>query len=234
MGGEIEETTPKQTPEWEIYEESKPDNQSSDSTGPKFEGFRKSREYWSRMWREGHKRNHEPDTKFKEKWETLRKEGKTDVEILDIITKENPRNHWMWSRFMEMDESRDDSTRSEMREKFINKIKEHHIQLMTPEQKDEFDKLKSENKEKEFWKNYWAELHKEGYPKKRWIGFMPRRKKCGDGGQSESKQSEQEVEQSGSERSRHWRQSRHWGWGRCGRDRKSDDKSFYKEFDFVN
>ena len=240
MGGGTEEDTSKQTPEWEIYEDPQktpqiPDNQKSDNTEPKFGGFRKSREYWSRMWREGHKHWHEHDTKCKETWETLRKEGKTDVEILDIITKETPRNHWiMWSRFMEMEDSGDESSKGDMRKKFINRMKEHHIQLMTPEQKEAYDELKAENKENEFWKNYWTELHKEGHPKMRWMGFMPRRRQCHEEGYSGSFQPDQGTEGSGSDRPHHWRKFRHCGWGRCGGERKTDDKPFYKEFDFVN
>ena len=239
MGGETEENASKQITEWEIYEDSQEvpqtsEKQANDNKEPKFEGFRKSREYWSRLWREGHKDRHGQDMKFKETWESLRKEGKTDVEIFDIITKENP-NYWMWSQFMKkMEDSDEESLRGEMRDKFINKIKEHHIQLMTPEQKEAYEKLKAENKENEFWKNYWLELHKEGHPKRRWLGFMPRRRPCGEEGHSGDIQSDQEADQSSLDSPQHWRKFRHWGWGRCGRDRKSDDKSFYKEFDFVN
>lgn len=259
MGGETEENVPKpSTEEWEVYESkgdiskqteparskgfswvSKKENRERDEIEPKFEGFRKSKEYWARVWREGHNEGskgpwYAGDTKVKEKWESLRKEGKTDVEILEILTKENPR-HRLWSTFMNRTGEKDEEkSHEDMRKRIFHNIKEHHFEIMTSEQRDKFEKMKSENKENEFWKDYWKELNKEGHSNRRRMGFWYHRGHCREQGRPGSNPTDQTGVQTEGERQIYRKGFRHWGWTRCGRKEKSDDKSFYKEFDFVN
>ena len=241
MGDEKGESLPRQkTQEWEVYENSGEGRTeaNAETEEKKFDGFRKSRGYWAKMWKQSHRdwpNGPGPiyDTKIKGKWESLQKEGKTNEEIFEILKKENP-SPFMWIPFMKhMSESDKEKSHEEIQEQIFAEIKKYHFEKLTPEQKSTYEQMKSENKESEFWRNQWEEMHKDGHCKSRWMGFMRRRGPWRqEEGHSESNSTRQEGDESHRGRHRHWG---HWGWRRCGRGEKSsDDKSFYQEFDFVN
>lgn len=241
MGGEKDENLPQQkTQEWEVYEKIGEGKTGADTENKekKFGGFQKSRGYWAKMWKESHKdwQNDQgpvPNTNFKEKWESLQKEGKTSEEIFEILKKENP-SPFMWIPFMKhISESDQEKSHEEIQEQIFTEIKKYHFEKLTPEQKSMYEQMKSENKENEFWRNQWEEMNKDGHCKSRWMGLMRRRgpwRQEEDHSQSDSISQKEDESRRG--RHKHWG---HWGWRRCGRGEKSsDDKSLYQEFDFVN
>lgn len=242
MRGEKDENLPQQkTQEWELNGKTEEGRTETDPEikEKKFEGFRKSREYWAKMWKNSHKdwpNGPGPihDTKFKEKWESLQKEGKTSEEIFEILKKENP-SPFMWIPFMkhmsETDNAHDGKSNEDIQEQIFTEIKKYHFEKLTPEQKSTYEQMKSENREIEFWRNQWEDMHKDGHCKSRWMGFMRRRGPWRqEEGRSEGDLGSQEGDTHRG-RHRHWG---HWGWRRCGSGRgekSSEDRSLYQEFD---
>ena len=266
MEGEKEEGVPKQTTEeWETYSNKTPDaaEQPTSSWFPwrkkvkvteervqgtakqndSGETSTKSHEYWANVWKDVHGSGAEgsipkPDCKMRKQWKTLQKEGKTNEEIFEIMKRDNP-EIMVWLPFFRNAENFEGKSRAEIKEHFIKNIKEFQIEAMTPEQKNLYEQMKGENKENEFWKKYWEQIHKDGHYKKvPWRKMMHRRGPWSEEERSESSESTGEASETRGyhghhHHHRHWGIRGSWKWHRCGQ-KDSNEKSFYKEFDFVN
>ena len=221
MDGEKGESVQKQnTEEWEIYKNQQSNAEQEPTTWTSWFPWGKtgevrnaetergkdaesktSEDYWATVWKNMHKDGSRgsgpmPDCKIREKWINLQKEGKTNEEIIEILKKENP-SSMVWLPFMRhMGEADGGKSCEDIGEEIFQNIKKHQLEMMTPEQRKTYEQMKADNREQEFWKNHWKEMHKAGHFKASWIKMMYGRAPWQGPGRSESSDDRQETEQS--------------------------------------